>query len=88
MNNEKNTKLSLAMKSIWLNERDRMMKPRQEQSREIKEIQSLKIKKHFVDHPEHRTAISNAQKVKWIKMKKALAYCDRNGVNLFGEDFL
>jgi hypothetical protein len=86
--NEKNTKLSNAMKLIWVNDRERMMKPRQEQSAEIKDKQGAKIRKHFADHPEHRAAISNAQKFKWVKIKKALEYCDRKGVNLFEEDFL
>ena len=85
MKNEKNTKLSNAMKLIWATDRERMMLPRKEQSKEIKEVQGAKIRQHFREHPEHRAAISDAQKHKWFKYKKALAYCINNNVNLGDE---
>ncbi len=35
-----------------------------------------------IEHPEHRQAISLAQKNKWQIYKKALAYCKNAGIDL------
>lgn len=44
--------------------------------------QSEAIKQHFKEHPEHKKAISLAQKNKWTRYKKALQYCKEAGINL------
>lgn len=46
---------------------------------------SESIKKHFKNHPEHKTAISDAQKNKWKKYKKAIQYCKDAGIILEGD---
>jgi len=44
--------------------------------------QSKAIKQHYKEHPEHRKAISLAQKNKWVRYKKALEYCIQANINL------
>ena len=79
---ETNLKRSKSMKQHWLKNRDSMMLLRQAKAVESKEKAGSKIKQHFLDHPEHRASISVAQKIKWIKYKKAVKYCEQNGVEL------
>jgi hypothetical protein len=76
MKTNANQKRSLAMQKIWRNERKKMMQNRNKQK------QSANIKKHYAEHPEHRTAISYAQKQKWAKIRRALQYCDSLGIDL------
>ena len=88
MKNEPNQKLSLSLKKVWRERYDEIMKKRnQTHTLEKQEQQSQRIKLHFVEHPEHRVAISLAQKRKWAKYKKALNYCTNAGIT-FGEDSL
>lgn len=82
MKNEVNTKRSNSMKEIWATSKNKMMASRERNAVQIKAIQSEKIKKHYLEHPEHRTAISIAQKNKWVKYKKALTYCVNAGIKL------
>ena len=82
MKNETNTKQSEAMKTFWIENRDYMMAKRKNNAEEIKQKQGDKIRQHFKEHPEHAQAISDAQKIKWVKYKKALAYCIENKVVL------
>lgn len=82
MKTTKQIKQSESMKQIWREQRVEMMQARREHSEEIKQIQSYKIKQHFIEHPEHRTALSNAQIKKWSKIKAALSYCEINNINL------
>lgn len=44
--------------------------------------QSEAIKQHFKEHPEHKKAISLAQKNKWARLKAADEYCKKAGINL------
>ena len=78
----KNKKNSIALTRVWKEKRGDMMKNRLNQTPEQKEVHNQKIRQHFIVHPEHRTAISNAQKKKWAKYKKALQYCKLAGINL------
>jgi len=82
MKNPSNKKQSVTMKKTWLIERERMMQPRIDNQVIIKAKQSSKIKQHFIDHPEHKIALSKAQKNKWLKYKRALQYCENAGVDL------
>lgn len=79
MKSEANQKRSESMKRVWVDNREHMILSRTSES---KAKQSAKIKQHFLEHPEHRTAISVAQKKKWSKYKKALAYCKQAGISL------
>jgi hypothetical protein len=83
-----NKALSDNMKEVWKKQRQQIMAKRKAKYPESKAIQSANIKKHFEEHPEHATAISVAQKIKWVKYKKALAYCVKNNISLCGDDCL
>lgn len=67
------------MKKTWKTKRTKMM---QNRTPEMYKKQGENIKKHFIEHPEHRTAISLAQKNKWQIYKKAMAYCKNAGIDL------
>ena len=82
MKSEANQKRSESMKQVWLNKREEMLSYQKSIPYSSKKLWSDKIKQHFVEHPEHRVAISNAQKSKWSKYKKALAYCKQAGISL------
>lgn len=82
MKSEANQKRSESMKQVWLTKRKEMLNSRKLNKNKSKKLWSEKIKKHFKDHPEHRIAISNAQKKKWSQYKKALAYCKQAGIVL------
>lgn len=77
-----NEKRSESMKQVWLTKREEMLNSREINASSSRKLWSDKIKQHFVDHPEHRTAISLAQKNKWSQYKKALAYCKQAGISL------
>jgi hypothetical protein len=83
----KNEKMSESMKKTWETNRNAIMFKRNLVANETKQKLSANIKKHFLEHPEHKIAISNAQKTKWAKYKKAVEYCKNNNIEL-GEDFL
>jgi hypothetical protein len=82
MRTQKQIKQSESMKQVWQKHRMEMIAARKENEEITKQIQSYKIKQHFIEHPEHRTALSNAQIKKWSKIKAALAYCEINNINL------
>jgi len=82
MKSTKNQKISNALIKVWKNRREDMMQPRIKNQDVIRQQQSERIKQHYKEHPEHRTAISQAQKHKWQTYKKALAYCKNAGLNL------
>lgn len=82
MKSEANQKRSESMKQVWLNKREEMLSYQKSIPNSSKKLWSDKIKQHFVEHPEHRTAISLAQKKKWSQYKKALAYCKQAGISL------
>lgn len=82
MKSEANQKRSESMKQVWSRKREEILNSREIKTSESRKLWSEKIKKHFKDHPEHRLAISNAQKNKWSQYKKALAYCKQAGIVL------
>jgi hypothetical protein len=82
MKSEANQKRSESMKQVWLTRKEEMLNSREIKTSESRKLWSDKIKQHFVDHPEHRLALSNAQKKKWSQYKKALAYCKQAGIVL------
>lgn len=82
MKSEANQKRSESMKKVWLTRKEEMLNSRKLNKNKSKKLWSDKIKQHFVDHPEHRLALSNAQKKKWSQYKKALAYCKQAGIVL------
>lgn len=82
MRSSRQINISNALKKVWAERRDEIMKSRQIHKIDSREKASIAIKKHFNNHPEHRQAISLAQKNKWIKIKRALDYCKQNNINL------
>lgn len=81
MNKESRKKLSESMKQVWAKKRNKILKARQPTKLE-KELNSIKMKKHYEEHPEHKKAISLAQQKKWARLKAADEYCKKAGVNL------
>lgn len=81
MNKESRQKLSESMKQVWAKKRDKILKARQQTKLE-KELNSLKMKKHYQEHPEHKKAISIAQTKKWARLKAADEYCKKQNINL------
>lgn len=82
MKSERNKKISEALKKIWKERRNQIMESRQIHKLTTLEKQSLGIKSHFEAHPEHRTAISKAQKKRWRKINNALTICKKLGIDL------
>jgi PAB1-binding protein PBP1 len=82
MTNETRIKQSNAMKKIWKEKREQIMESRRIHKLTTLEKQSLGIKSHFEAHPEHRTAISKAQKKRWRKINNALRICKELGIDL------
>lgn len=82
MKSERNKKISEALKKIWKERRNQIMESRQIHKLTTLEKQSLGIKSHFEAHPEHRTAISKAQKKRWRKINNALRICKELGIDL------
>lgn len=58
------------------------MKENTKHSIKSKQQAGKKIKAHFKKHPEHRQAISEAQKKRWTEYKNALRVCQELGINL------
>lgn len=82
MRSKRQVNISNALKKVWAERRDEIMKSRQIHKLDSREKASIAIKKHYLNNVEHRLAISDAQKNKWIKIKKALDYCKQNNINL------
>lgn len=82
MKSRKQINISKAIKKMWRERRDEIMESRQTHKLEASEKASIAIKKHFNNHPEHRKAISLAQKNRWAKLKAAETYCKENNINL------
>lgn len=81
MNKESRQQLSKSMKEVWAKKRLKILKARVPSKAE-KELNSLKMKKHYLEHPEHKKAISLAQKNKWVRLKAADEYCRKANINL------
>jgi hypothetical protein len=86
MKSETNQKQSDSMKAFWKTNRSYMMGKRKQSEPEALILQGERIKQHFKEHPEHSKAISEAQKNKWQKYKKALAYCLNNNISFMEKD--
>lgn len=82
MRSSRQINISNALKKVWAERRDEIMKSRQIHKLDRSEKASIAIKKHFLNHPEHRTAISLAQKNRWAKLKAAEQYCKKANINL------
>jgi len=82
MRSQRQVNISNALKKVWAERRDEIMESRLIHKLEASEKASIAIKKHYMNNVEHRLAISNAQKNKWIKIKRALDYCKQNNINL------
>lgn len=82
MRSRRHINISNALKKVWRERRDEIMESRQKHKLETSEKASIAIKKHFLEHPEHRKAISLAQKKRWAKLKAAETYCKENNINL------
>lgn len=82
MRSSRQINISNALKKVWAERRDEIMESRQIHKLDSREKASIAIKKHFLDHPEHRTAISLAQKNRWAKLKAAEQYCKKANINL------
>ena len=79
---EKNKNISIAVKKSWDENYVDIINKRNLHQAETSEKISLAVRKHYLMHNEHKTAISNAQIKKWSRIKCALDYCKKNGVNL------
>jgi len=82
MRSQKQINISIALKKVWKERREELMEHRNNNKEQIKQLQHERIIEHFQKHPEHREAISLAQKQKWVKIGKALKYCKDNKINL------
>lgn len=79
MKSERNRKISEALKKTWKTKRNKMM---QNRTPEMYKKQGENIKKHFIEHPEHKIAISKAQTKRWRKINNALTICKKLGIDL------
>lgn len=78
----KNENISKAIKKNWDENYVELINKRNLHQEETSEKISEGVKKHYLMHNEHKTAISNAQIKKWSRIKVALDYCKKNGVCL------
>ena len=78
----KNENISKALKQVWACRHDELIESRLIHAEENSKKISEGVKKHYLMHNEHKTAISNAQIKKWSRIKVALDYCKKQGVNL------
>lgn len=82
MRSKRQVNISNALKKVWRERRDEIMESRLIHKLDSSEKASIAIKKHFNNHPEHRQAISLAQKNRWARLKAAETYCKKANINL------
>lgn len=82
MKSTKQINISKAIQKKWDDKHDEIMTIRNAHKEETSEKISFGVKQHYLMNTNHKKAISDAQKNKWVRIGKALDYCKKQGVNL------